>query len=139
MSAWINNNSCGHFLYNKTKVARRMESEIILQGMEFFAYHGFYPEEQNIGCKYTVDLTISLNTTATQTDQLTDTLNYEEVYSAVNDEMKKNSKLIEHVAQRIVERLKRDFPIINHITILLTKHNPPLGGEVKKVSIRLKI
>ena len=74
---------------------------------------------------------------ALESDRLSDTLNYEEVYRAVREEMEKPSKLIEHVAKRILERLRGDFPIIEGMTLQLYKHNPPLGGQVGKVSVRL--
>ena len=114
-----------------------MKTEIVINDMEFFAYHGFYPVEQEVGCRYTVDLTMRLKTDALESDRLSDTLNYEEVYRAVREEMEKPSKLIEHVAKRILERLRGDFPIIEGMTLQLYKHNPPLGGQVGKVSVRL--
>ena len=32
--------------------------QIALEGMEFFAFHGYYDEEQKIGNKYGIDLYI---------------------------------------------------------------------------------
>ena len=105
--------------------------------MEFFAYHGFYPEENRIGCKYTIDLrlTLPLYEPGT-TDNLAHTVNYEEVYILVRKEMEIESKLIEHVAQRIMSALWTKYPQLQHIDLNLYKYNPPLGGQVHRVGIR---
>ena len=61
--------------------------------MEFHAFHGFYPEEQIIGCKYSVDLELTLDAThAALNDELQGTINYEIVYKIVRREMEINSK-----------------------------------------------
>ncbi len=115
-----------------------MKSEIIIDEMEFFAYHGFYPEEQKIGCKYTVDLRLTLPLAqAGETDELNHTVNYENVYTIVKREMQINSKLIEHVAQRIINALSNQYPQLENIDLTLYKYNPPLGGRVNRVGIHL--
>ena len=113
-------------------------SEILVEGMEFFAYHGFYPEENRIGCKYTIDLRLTLPLDESgKSDNLAHTVNYEEVYTLVRKEMEINSKLIEHVAQRIMSALWRQSPQLEHIDLNLYKYKPPLGGEVGRVGIHL--
>jgi dihydroneopterin aldolase len=51
--------------------------------------------------------------------------------------MKVQSKLIEHVAQRILNSVFNEFPQIQELEVKLSKLNPPLGGKVEKVSIEL--
>ncbi|MDP4282612.1 MAG: dihydroneopterin aldolase [Bacteroidota bacterium] len=103
--------------------------KILLQGMEFFAYHGCFREEQIIGTKFTVDLEIEYDTTATEkSDRLSDALNYQAVYQVVKKEMEKPSHLLEHVAGRILDEVKNAFPRIIHITVKIAKINPSLGG-----------
>ena len=54
---------------------------ILLEGMEFFAYHGHFKEEQIIGTKFIVELEIEYDSsTAEKSDKLHDALNYQEVY-----------------------------------------------------------
>lgn len=106
--------------------------------MEFFALHGFYPEEQKIGCRYTVDLILTLPLgQPCETDTLDHTINYEEVYTLVRKEMEMPSKLIEHVAWRIITALHRQYPQIQKTDIHLYKYNPPLGGQLSRVGIHL--
>ena len=107
---------------------------ISLEGMEFFAYHGCYKEEQVIGTKFIVDLYVSLDTTiAEDSDHLKDTLSYVHLYHAVKTEMEQKSHLLEHVAKRIMDSLKSGFPQIREIELKISKVNPPIGGKVSHV------
>lgn len=113
-------------------------SRIILEKMQFYAYHGCFAEEQLIGTNFEVTLTIEVDTTkASKTDTLEDALNYQEVFTVVKAEMGIKSKLIEHVAQRIVNKLLITFPQIKEVTLTLSKLNPPLGGQIERVSIEI--
>ena len=42
--------------------------------------------------------------------------------------MAQKSKLLESVATRIVDRVKREFGLVEKIELSLAKLNPPLGG-----------
>ena len=113
---------------------------ISIEGMEFFAYHGCFKEEQIIGTKFRVDLYLHVDTSsAEQTDNLNDTVNYLSVYQAVKREMAVKSKLLEHVGRRILTTLKREFPQIDHARIKIKKLNPPLGGKMDFVALELEI
>ena len=108
--------------------------KISLEGMEFFAYHGCYKEEQIIGTKFIVDLHVSLDTIlAEESDHLKDTLSYVQLYHAVKNEMEQKSHLLEHVAKRIMDSLKSGFPQIRSIEMKISKVNPPIGGKVSQV------
>lgn len=112
--------------------------KILLDGMRFYAYHGVYAEEQQIGGEFTVDLMIDLSFgDSIVTDQLADTLNYEDVYLLVKEQMMIPSKLLEHVAERILSKLINSFSSIQTLEIRLSKLHPPLGGEVEKVTVVL--
>ena len=113
-------------------------SIISIEGMEFFAYHGCFAEEQIIGTKFNVDLFLTVDTSkAESTDNLHDTVNYQEVFQLVKAEMQITSKLLEHVAKRILDVVINEFPEIENATIKLKKLNPPLGGKMDFVSVTL--
>ncbi|MCQ2344129.1 MAG: dihydroneopterin aldolase [Paludibacteraceae bacterium] len=112
--------------------------EILIEGMEFYAFHGVYPEENRIGTRYTVDLSMSVPDDCGVNDDLSATVNYEDVYKTVECEMHHNSKLIEHLASRILDNIMHSFPSVLHSVITLYKYNPPLGGKVQRVGIRLE-
>ena len=52
------------------------------------------------------------------------------VHAIVREEMAIPSALIEHVAARILKRLKVQFPNVVHCTVALTKYNPPVNGQL---------
>ena len=106
--------------------------------MKFYAYHGVAPQEQQVGNLFIVDLLLTVNVIqAIESDSLGDTVNYAEVYDVVKSEMEQPSKLIEHVAGRIVKALKIRFPKIEHVQIKLAKLNPPFGGDIQSAAVLL--
>lgn len=108
-------------------------SKVALEGMQFYAYHGYYEEEQLIGSHFVVDVYLDTNfAVAAQTDDLGGTINYETVYFICRMEMKRKSKLLEHVAQRIYNKLSSVFAKASGITVRISKLNPPLGGPVAR-------
>ena len=109
--------------------------KIALDGMEFFAYHGCFQEEQLIGTKFIVDLCVETDTSAAeQSDHLHDTINYSSLYTVVKTEMEQKSHLLEHVAGRIIKSVAEHFPVITGIELMISKLNPPVGGKMKQVS-----
>ena len=115
-----------------------MAGLIEIEGMEFYSYHGYFPSEKKIGSLFEVAVSIETDCeTAGQTDQLADALNYQEVYTTIQKEMKQPSDLLEHVCWRIKNRLLSRFPSIEAVTVKLSKINPPMGGKIRKVSVRL--
>jgi len=111
---------------------------ISIENMEFFAYHGCFSEEQIIGTRFIVDLYIEAETTeAEQTDKLSKTINYQEVFLMVKDQMAIKSHLLEHVARRILNALQENFSGIDYAEVKVSKMNPPLGGKVGNVSLTL--
>jgi dihydroneopterin aldolase len=112
---------------------------ISIEGMEFFAYHGCFKEEQIIGTRFIVDLIIDTDTAeAEKSDELAKTVNYQAVYGLVTEEMTVKSNLLEHVARRILDRIVKNYPQINTCRIKISKMNPPVGGKVERVSLELK-
>ena len=108
----------------------------MLESLSFHAYHGVFEEERQIGGKFEVNLEIRTDfTEGMRSDTLEGTIDYSKAYEIVAEEMKKTSKLIEHVGHRIVDRLKKSSPRIEGITLKISKLNPPISGEIGKVSI----
>lgn len=107
-----------------------MSSKIYLRNVRFHAFHGVLPQEGIVGNDYLVNLVLDYDfSSAMQTDDLQGTLNYAEVYQKVREEMAVPSKLLEHVAGRIVHRLFSDFPEIQKLQLSITKVNPPMGAD----------
>ncbi len=113
--------------------------KIIFDGLEFYAHHGLYDQEQKIGGKYTIDLELQLDfSVASTTDNLDGTIDYTKIYNIVKAEMSKPSKLIEHVGGRIVSMLFVSFKQVEHVKLKLTKIKPPIQGDIPSVSILIE-
>jgi dihydroneopterin aldolase len=113
-------------------------SLIKLEGMEFFAYHGCFKEEQIIGTKFRVDLTIETNVDeAANNDDIHLTINYLNVYQMVKKQMEVKSKLLENVGKRILDELYNQFTGVIKAEVKVSKLNPPLGGKLDCVSLTL--
>ncbi|MDD5570851.1 MAG: dihydroneopterin aldolase [Bacteroidales bacterium] len=111
---------------------------IQIEGMEFFAYHGCFEEEQIIGNKFTVDISIETDLSeAAETDDLNKTINYQEVYNIVKNEMEVKSRLLENVAGRIIKKINSNFTSIKKVEIKISKINPQLGGKTDNVSVQM--
>jgi dihydroneopterin aldolase len=109
---------------------------ISLHGAEFFAFHGFYPEEQKLGSKFVVDVDVQFEPLDdVKNDEITNTVDYEKVYEIVEAQMKRTAKLIETVGQSIAEEIKAQFYFADNIRVSIKKLNPPLKGRVEYSNI----
>ncbi len=112
--------------------------KITLNGMRFYAYHGYYDVEQKVGQWYSVDVIAEPNNhSAGCDDELANTINYEIIYQTVRKEMAIKSRLIEHLALRILHALEEVLPQGTLLTVRVHKHNPPLGGHVDEAIIEI--
>ena len=105
------------------------EAQIELRGLTFFAYHGVLPEERQMGNTFVVDLVLDTDISrAACTDELSDTVNYAEVYEVVKREMGMPSLLLEHVCGRIATALLDTFSALTRVRVCVAKKNPPIEG-----------
>ncbi len=113
-------------------------AKILLQEMEFYAYHGCFREEQVIGNRFLVDLEVNVDTTGAEaSDRIQDTLNYQALYEEVKRAMATKSHLLEHLARRTLDTLAAKFPQIKSARLKVSKMNPPMGGKMRCVSVEL--
>ncbi len=114
-------------------------AKILLEEMEFYAYHGCFKEEQVIGNRFLVDLEVEADTEAAErSDRLQDTLNYQAVYDQVKAAMEVKSHLLEHLCRRILDALSDSFPEIIWMKVKVSKMNPPMGGRMRCVSLEME-
>lgn len=112
--------------------------KIKLNNIRVHAWHGCLKEESIIGSDYRVDLEISSNLSKPAiSDSLTDTIDYVHLNNIVKEEMVIKSKLLEHVAKRILNRVFAEIPLVSNAEISVSKINPPIGGDVESVSVIL--
>jgi 7,8-dihydroneopterin aldolase/epimerase/oxygenase len=114
-------------------------SLIHVNGIRVYAFHGCLPEEGKIGCEYVVDVLIDFDfSKAAETDELADTVDYCVVFDTVKVEMAIRAKLIEHVALRIVRRLRSIYPAVRLFSVSVRKINPPMNGAVDSVAVTIE-
>ena len=114
--------------------------EISLQGLTFFGRHGVNPEETSLGQRFGVDVTLWLDlASAAATDRIEDTVSYSAIFKIVRGEVEgEPSKLLEHLAGRLLKRIAAQDTRISKVRVTVTKLNPPLGGSVTgSVSVTL--
>ncbi|CAD0221120.1 dihydroneopterin aldolase [Chryseobacterium sp. D764] len=114
-------------------------SKIYLEDVRIYAYHGVLPEENIIGTYYI--LNVELHTDlwkAAASDDLHDTISYADINDILHKEMKIKSRLLEHVAGRIISTIHNSFPQVDYIKLKITKTAPPMQGEMTGASIELE-
>jgi len=113
---------------------------IKLTNIQVYAYHGCLVEEGKIGSDYRVDVAVKANLQPSAvSDQLNQTVDYVQVNRIVKEEMAIRSKLLEHVAKRIIDRILDEIPIADQATVEVSKINPPIGGNVEQVTITMTL
>ena len=111
---------------------------IKVENIRVFAYHGCLKEETKIGSDYRVDLEVKADLqTSAVTDKLSDTVDYVLLNKIVKEEMEKPSHLLETVAKRILIRIFNEDKSVKKATVWISKLNPPIGGDVEKVTIKM--
>jgi len=113
--------------------------KIKLEDIRVYAHHGCLPEETIIGSDYLVQLHVGVDlSVSAMSDRLEDTADYVLLHQIVVQEMKLPSKLLEHVALRINNSILEKLSSVQWTEVTISKLNPPIGGDVNRVSIVLK-
>ena len=112
--------------------------KIQVNNIKLYANHGCLNEEAMIGSWYRVDIEVNVDLTKSSiSDDLEDTVDYVQLNHIVKEEMVIRSKLLEEVANRILDRFFLELKMIKTATVRVAKINPPIGGNVQEVVIIL--
>ncbi|MGF1555788.1 dihydroneopterin aldolase [Paucihalobacter sp.] len=111
---------------------------IKVENIKVYAHHGCLPAETIIGSDYRVDIEVKANLLiSAESDALEDTVDYVLLNAIVKKEMAKPSKLLETVAQRIINKIFIKDQRVTKAMVSISKINPPIGGDVEMVTIKL--
>jgi dihydroneopterin aldolase len=117
-----------------------MADLIEIKGIKSFGYHGVFESENIAGQDFFVDVLLELDLTrASISDDVSDTVNYSEITDLVVEEVTgERVALIEKLACRIADRIKRSYSQI--VTVSVTVHKPqaPVSAQVKDISVTIK-
>lgn len=113
--------------------------KIVIEEMEFYAFHGHYQEEQIVGNRFLVDLELETDLSApAESDQLDDAVNYQQAYKLIKNEMRRTkSNLLENIGKRILDALFREMRGIEKATVKIRKMHPPMGGPIQSVGVKM--
>lgn len=115
-----------------------MKSFILLENLVFYAFHGVLTQETTVGNEFQVSLKIEVDVEkAAISDEIADTINYADLYCIIEQEMRIPSKLIEHLAKRIIDKIKQKYTQIESIEIKLNKRHPPIKGQIESAGVIL--
>ena len=116
-----------------------MMGKVILKDIRIYAFHGCMEEEELIGSDYIVNLEVETDMhQPAYSDLLEDAVDYVLLNAIVKEEMLIRSRLLEHIAQRIIDRILKQFPVVKNVEVKVAKQNPPIGGDVKEVCVCIK-
>lgn len=113
--------------------------EIRIDNLEVYAYHGVYPKENKEGQPFYINAVLYTDTAeAGRKDDLTLSTDYGEVCHFINEWMKTHTcKLIESVAERMIEEILLKFDLINAIELEIRKPEAPVGLPFDSVSVKI--
>jgi 7,8-dihydroneopterin aldolase/epimerase/oxygenase len=113
--------------------------KIKVNDMEFYGYHGVFPEETKLGQRFRVSLSLQIDLSqAGKSDDLNDSVNYGEVYSVCKEIVEGEPyKLLESLAEKLSVKILADFPKVEACTIEVIKPDPPIPGHYRSVAVEI--
>lgn len=113
--------------------------KIFINEMEYYGYHGVLPEENRLGQRFRVTLTLELDLQkAGVTDNLNDTVSYADVYKICKEIVEgKPYCLLEALAEAISSSTLENFPTIDQVTVKVIKPDPPIPGHYHSVAVEI--
>ena len=115
-----------------------MKDVIRLEGLSFYGYHGVTAAEKETGRVFEIDCELGVDlASAGHTDQLTDTIDYNEVYKIIRENVEGTAfSLLEALANRLASIILDKFPIYR-VTLRVRKLNPPISGLVRHIEVEV--
>jgi len=112
---------------------------ISLSGVKVRAFHGVHSFEKEKGNDFVVSVNVRPYAEELQVSNLASTVDYENLYKIIQEEMKVTSDLMEEVAKRIGERILNEHPICNELEVSISKLEPQTmpGATEAKVTLLL--
>ena len=109
-----------------------------LRNMRFFAHHGLFPEENQLGQRFEVDLEVRGDFSAAgREDDLTQTIDYPRIYALVEEVVtQQRFKLVEALAEQIALKIGETFAPVD-LTVRVRKPHPPLDAHFDGIEIEI--
>ena len=112
--------------------------QIEIKGLEIYAYHGVLPSERRIGNLFSLDIVLTADLSrAMASDDVADTVNYAAVVDTARTVMSQPSNLLEHVAARLRDAIRTEFPAVTAGYIRIAKLHPPIPAQLQSVAVAI--
>ena len=113
--------------------------KIILQNMQFYGYHGLFPEENKLGQRFNVDVELLVDLKkAGKTDDMLDSIHYGQAFELVKTVVQgETMNLIEAVAEKIATQLLKEFNLLTACKVKVIKPDPPIPGHYQSVAVEI--
>lgn len=113
--------------------------KIYIKDLELKGYHGVADFEKKNGQLFVMDITAELDlTSARQSDDLNDTVNYAEMIDTIRKVfLSEKNDLIEHAAERVAATLIETYEKIWSVTVLLKKPQAPIDATFNYVGVEI--
>lgn len=115
----------------------KITQEVAIKGMRFFSPIGFYEEEQLLGNEFFVDLLVVFTFESSDTEELGNTVNYEELFQLLHEVMRPKRKLLESAAEELLQKAREKYPFVHKIHVSIQKTTPPFGWDVLASAVSL--
>ena len=102
------------------------EITIDLKRLRFFAYHGLYKKEKELGGEFEANLSVSFYSSGDEISSLKKTINYEDLFELLKTEMQNPRELLETFVMELTEKIHAQFSLVKKVRISITKLNPPI-------------
>ena len=111
---------------------------ITLKNLMFYAYHGVFAAEKELGQRFEVDVDMYGDfNTAARADDIDMTVNYGDVYTLVKEIVEEREfDLIEALAAAICDEVLAGYTV-GRVTVRVRKPHAPLGGPADYVECEI--
>lgn len=112
---------------------------IKIKGLEIFAHHGVFPEENTLGQKFVINAILYTDTRrAGNSDELEDSINYGEVSQFIQKFFTEHTfRLLEAAAEHLARELLLRYPLLASIELEIEKPWAPVGLPLDTVSVQI--
>lgn len=113
--------------------------KIRIQGLQFYGFHGVYPEENKLGQRFRINIELELPLhQAGCSDKLQDTVNYAEVCSLTQEMVEgKTYRLLEALAEAIASAILASYSSIIAIQVQVIKIHPPIKYHLEGIEVEI--
>ena len=118
-----------------------MKTMLFIDGLEVFANHGLFEEENKLGQKFIFDIECELNyKKAMFSDEMTDSISYADIVEVVVKTATTNTfNLLERLAGEILKNIFTEFPQIENINLKINKPGAPIKYHFEKCGVEVKL